>query len=146
MRREQVRATPSWWRGVPRYDCIFASGDPTLPGFQGLLVARVRLFFSFTHRGGKHSCALVDWFSPHGDRPEETTGLWIVTPDRTPRGTPRRGVIPIESIVRGAHLIPVYGPDFLPQNFDPTVTDALDVFAAYYVNRFVDHHAHTLLV
>lgn len=145
MRREQIRATPSWWGGRPRYDCIFASGDPSLPGFQGLLVGRVRLFFSFTHRSYQHSCALVDWFSTHSDRPEEDTGLWIVTPDRTPRGAHKRGVIPLESIVRGAHLIPVYGPNFLPSNFDLAVVDTLDIFASYYVNRFVDHHAHTLV-
>ncbi len=60
MRCEQIQATPSWWGGPPRYDCIFASGDLPRPGFRGLLVGRVRLFFSFTHHNLQHSCALVD--------------------------------------------------------------------------------------
>lgn len=144
MRREQVRATPSWHGGPPRYDCVFLSGDPDVLGFEGLLVGRVRLFFSFMYLGCLHSCALVDWFSTHGNRPDEDSGMWIVTPDIGPRGIRRQGVVSVESIVRGAHLIPVYGQEFLPLNFDSKNIDVLDVFVAYYVNKFADHHTHTL--
>lgn len=146
MRRELIRATPSWWSGNPRYDCVFATGDPNISGFQGLLVGRVRLLFSFTHHGNKHRCALVEWFSTYGDSPDEDTGMWVVTPDLTVRGVRVKGVISLDSIVRGAHLIPVFGFDFLPPTFDPQRVDVLDVFAAYYINRFADHHTHTLVV
>ncbi len=54
-----------------------------------------------------------------------------------------RGVISVESIVRGAHLIPIFGTDFLPRTFDPV--QSLDAFEAYYVNKFTDHHSHTLV-
>ncbi len=146
MRHEQIRAIASWWEGTPRFDCIFASGDPALSGFRGLLVGRVRLLFSFFHQGHKHSCALVEWFSAHGDSPDGDTGLWVVTPDFTPGGLRERGVIALDSIIRAAHLIPIYGPDFLPLNFNPRDIDVLDAFAAYFVNKFADHHAHTLAV
>lgn len=52
------------------------------------------------------------------------------------------GVISVETIVHATHLIPAYGPNFLPSQYD--ANDALDIFAAYYVNKYVDHHAHTL--
>ena len=68
--------------------------------------------------------------------------MWVVTPDYMPNSVRLRGVISVETIVRAAHLIPAYGPDFLPSRFD--ANDALDVFVAYYVNKYVDHHAHTL--
>jgi hypothetical protein len=45
MRREYIRATPSWRKGHPRYDCIFINTQPELAGMRGLGVARVFLFF-----------------------------------------------------------------------------------------------------
>src|SRR6266852_3979315 len=45
-RRERIRATLSWKKGPPRYDCIFVSTDPAVNGFLGLDVARIHLFFS----------------------------------------------------------------------------------------------------
>ncbi len=77
MQREHVQATPSWWGGHPRYDCIFASNDSDVPGFRGLLVGRLKLLFSFTYGHDQHQCALVEWFTTHGDQPDEDTGLHI---------------------------------------------------------------------
>ena len=59
MRRERIRATHSWRKGDARYDCVFVEADPELPGFQGLLVARVFLFFSLKHEGVVYPCALI---------------------------------------------------------------------------------------
>ena len=146
LQREHIRATPSWWGGSSRYDTVFATGDLNIPGFRGLLIGRVRLLFSFFYRKKRHSCALVEWYSTYGSSPDEDTGLWLVTPDVTTNGIRKRGVIPLDSIVRGAHLIPAYGPKFLPPRFDPKTIDIVDAFSAYYVNKFVDHHAHALLV
>ena len=44
---QRIHATSAWRNGPPRYDCVFVENDPTLPGFQGLYVAQVLLFFSF---------------------------------------------------------------------------------------------------
>lgn len=143
IRREHIRATPSGRRGSPRYDCILASNDPNIPGLQGLLVGQLKLLFSFSHDYTQHSCALVKWFSIHGDQPDEDTGLWVVTPDFLPSGDHLLGVIPLDSIVRSVHLIPVFRPNFLPPKFDPDYT--LAAFEAYYVNKFADHHSHALI-
>jgi len=81
MRCERIRAVTSWRKGPSRYDTIFVNTDPTAEGMRGLDVARVRLFFSFSHEGVQYPCALVRWFSCVGDSPDNTTGMWIVEPD-----------------------------------------------------------------
>ncbi|KAI0077695.1 hypothetical protein K474DRAFT_1642965 [Panus rudis PR-1116 ss-1] len=142
MKREHIRAAPSWRRGPARYDCVFVSSDSVEEGFRGLMVARVRLFFAFVVEGQTHNCALVDWFSRYGNGPDDLTGMWIVTPDFNGDGTRTRGVINLDAVVRGAHLIPVYGKEFLPSDFH--FSQSLDSFQAYYVNKFVDYHAYSL--
>ena len=52
-------------------------------------------------------------------------------------------VIHIDAFLRGVHLLPIFGSNFLPITFDYTQT--LDAFQAYYVNRFADHHAHEII-
>ena len=46
---------------------------------RGLDVARVQLFFSFSHDGIEYPCALVHWFSREGDLPSVNTGMWVVS-------------------------------------------------------------------
>ncbi|KAJ7850481.1 hypothetical protein B0H14DRAFT_2306541, partial [Mycena olivaceomarginata] len=36
MHHERIRATKSWYRGPPRYDCVFLEHDKDLAGFRGL--------------------------------------------------------------------------------------------------------------
>ena len=90
MYHETIRATPSWNRGEipgPRYDCVLISnGLGSEPGLNGLLVARVLLFFSFIIDGELHQCALVHWFSTFGHQPDPDNGMWVVTPDYFGRG------------------------------------------------------------
>ena len=117
MYHETIRATPSWNRGEipgPRYDCIFvSSGLNSDQGIGGLLVARVLLFFSFTVDEALHQCALVHWFSTFGDRPDPDNGMWIVTPDYS--GIHRNvSAVHIDSIVRAAHLLPIFDKQPLP--------------------------------
>ncbi|KAK7684223.1 hypothetical protein QCA50_012547 [Cerrena zonata] len=138
MRREHIRATPTWRKGPSRYDCVFISANGE-DGFRGLHVARVRLFFRFRVDNQTHECALVEWFSHYGNEPDEETGLWIVTPDFDADGSRTQSVIHTDCIVRGAHLIPVFGADHIPFNFP--FSASLDSFRAYYVNRFIDYHA-----
>ncbi|KAG6823993.1 hypothetical protein H0H92_008355, partial [Tricholoma furcatifolium] len=86
--QERIRATSSWF-GAPRYDCVFiGNSDSDADGMEGLLVARVLLFFSFKDAGIQYPCALVHWFSHSSDAPCDETGMWIVEPDFYRDGRP----------------------------------------------------------
>ena len=140
MRHEYIRATPSWRRGHSRYDCVFINTQPELPGIQGLQVARVFLFFSFMHRGKYYPCALIQWFSFIGDKPDDEMGLWKVEPEVHQDGRPYLAIVHLDTMFRAAHLIPTYHTsDFVKRSL--TMHDTLDKFKVFYVNRFVDHHA-----
>ncbi|KAJ7750937.1 hypothetical protein DFH07DRAFT_869023 [Mycena maculata] len=143
MHHERIRATKSWYRGPPRYDCVFLEHDTDLVGFQGLHAARVHMFFHFKFRGVDYPCALIHWFSARGEHPCPETGMWIVTPDSLRGGAPSLAVVHLDCLLRGAHLIGVAGRDFVPiHNFD--FSDSLDAFKAFYVNKYADHHAHEI--
>jgi len=74
----------------------------------GMVIARVLLFFSFRYRQHDYSCALVNWFVTTDEKPD--TGMWTVRPELDEVGEcPTFQVIDINSIARGAHLLPVYG-------------------------------------
>jgi hypothetical protein len=146
MHREWIRATPSWKNGASRYDCVFIDHKPEEDGFAGLYVARVKLFLSFviedgSEAAGDYSCALVEWFSTYGDLPCEDTGLWTVVPELDVRGRRITSLVHIDTVLRGAHLIGVAGPDeLLPKTL--TYNHSLDVFRRFYVNKYIDYHAH----
>ena len=142
MHRERIRAVPTWRNGPVRYDCMYISTDPEAEGMRGLDIARVRLFFEFSFLGIKYPCALIQWFSHVTSEPDEDTGMWIVQPDRDPSGLPIREIIHLDTIERAAHLIGVYGDAFLPR--DLTFDRSLDIFRAYYVNKYIDHHAYEI--
>jgi hypothetical protein len=139
MRRERIRATSRWRNDGSRYDCIFVNTDPTEDGMRGLQIARVRLFFCFKYEGVDYPCALIDWYSHIGDGPDEDTGMWMVERDITPDRIASSAVIHIDTILRAAHLIPVYGREFIPRGIQPC--QSLDIFYSYYVNKYIDHHA-----
>lgn len=140
MRRERIRAVPSWRRGPGRYDCMFVKADPTAKGMLGLDVARARLFFSFTFKGKYYLCVLVHRYSRTDDQPDEDTGMWIVKRDLSDLdGVPSTSILHLNTIVRAAHLIGVYGDDYLPRGLSPTAS--LDIFRSYYVNKYTDHHS-----
>jgi hypothetical protein len=142
MRCERIRAVKSWMKGPPRYDTVFVNTDPSAEGMQGLDVARVRLFFSFSHEGIKYPCALVHWFSRVEDSPNNNTGMWIVEPvtdisedDDESCAT----ILHLDTIVRAAHLLPIFGHRYV----SPTLSfsDTLDGFARFYVNKYADHQS-----
>ena len=93
-------------------------------------------FFSFSHDGVEYPCALVRWFSHVGDSPDEPTGMWIVQPDGD-ESLP--SIIHLDTVVRAAHLLPVFGPEYVSRTL--SFTDTLDTFTEFYVNKFADHHA-----
>ncbi|KAG1843170.1 hypothetical protein F4604DRAFT_1596946 [Suillus subluteus] len=139
MRREQIRACPLWRNVYARNDCIFINTNPELEGMRGLDIARVKCFFSFKFRWEVYPCVLIQWFDKIGDCADEDTGMWIVQPSVLEDGSPNLSVIHIDTVYRTAHLIPVYGPDFIPHTLK--FYHSYDVFRSFYVNKYADHHA-----
>jgi hypothetical protein len=139
MRRERIRSTPSWRGCEARRDCAFIVEDNTKSGMSGMAVVRVQLLFSFLYDDVHYPCALVEWFTKVGC--DRVTGLWVVCPDAT-RGKRDRTVVHLDSFLRAAHLIPVYDKK-IPLDFHYTYS--LDSFDAYYVNKYVDHHANEIV-
>jgi hypothetical protein len=139
MCNERIRAIKSWRKGPAHHDCIFVETDPDAPGMAGLDIARVRLFFSCTFNGVKYPCALVQWFSRVGQSADPGTGMWVVEPDITDNGEPITSVIHLDTIIRAAHLLPVFKEEFVSR--DIFFSDTLDKFQLFYVNKFIDHHA-----
>jgi hypothetical protein len=140
MRRERIRSTPSWRGREKRRDCAFVAEDGSKPGIAGISVVRVFLFFSFEYDGVFYPCALVEWFTRIGLDP--ITGLWVVQPDIT-HGERDRTVVHLDSFLRGAHLLPVYGNQTLPVDFHYSYS--LDAFKAFYVNKYIDHHTNEMV-
>ncbi|KAG0703375.1 hypothetical protein DFH29DRAFT_981942 [Suillus ampliporus] len=135
MHVEHIRSCPSWRNEHSCHDCVFVNTDSSLPGMQGLEVARVCTFFSFRYQGEIYPCAMIRWFNKVGNAADEDTGMWIVRP----KGSDEHAIIHVDAIYRAAHLIPMYGTDFLPPGLK--YYDSYDAFRAYYVNKYADHHA-----
>lgn len=142
MRKEIIRACPNWRKRGPRYDCVFVETDDSLPGFRGLHVARVRCFFAFEYARKQYDCALVHWFVADEEEPDELTGMWTVEKDYLIGGAVRTSVIHIDSILRAAHLIPVYGSRPIDLYHDHR--KSLDTFDRFYVNKYIDCHANEI--
>lgn len=146
MHREWIRATPCWTKGgrFPRYDCVLVENHPEFEGFPGLLVARVRLFFSFIHETIRYPCALVEWFETIGDTPDEDTGLWRVKPEVfQANGARVTSIIHLDTILRGVQLLPVFDHRYIP--IDLEFWETLDVFSRFYVNKYTDHHCFEII-
>ncbi|KAI5982905.1 hypothetical protein EDD15DRAFT_2391024 [Pisolithus albus] len=143
MRREMIRAIPTWHRGPARYDTIFVSTDDTANGMLSMEVARVLSFFSFVYTNGySYPCALIHWFDRIADEPDELTGMWMVKPSFIEDGTKHLSVIHVDSIIRNAHLLPIFGQERVPPYIN--AHNSLDIYRSFYVNRFADHHAFEL--
>jgi hypothetical protein len=140
MFRERIRAVDSWRHGPARRDCVFVQHDPDQPGFRGLYVARVNHFFSVRHNRIQFPCALVSWYSTIGTVPCADTGMWRVQPDFDNLGNHAMSLIHLDSIVRGAHLMGIAGSSRIPNHL--TFDRSLDAFQFFYVNKYIDHHAH----
>jgi hypothetical protein len=143
MYRERIRSTPMWRGESARRDTVFVETDKELPGMRGMTIGRVFLFFSFTFQDVCYPCALVHWYSLVGTEPDEDTGLWVVRPEFGTRGRSSLAVVHLECIARGALLSGVCGSSFLPEGLN--FRDSLDLFQAYFVNRYADHHVHEFL-
>ena len=74
---ERIRAAPSWQNRCSRRDCLFVSKDTTAHGMASMEAARAVLFLSFTYKGKRFPCVLVEWFTTRPERCPRT-GMWIV--------------------------------------------------------------------
>lgn len=147
MFHEVIRAVSYWGMGEipgPRYDCVYVAkrGIPGT-GMCNLQVARVRSFFSFKYGSETHCCALVHWYRLWRDEPDHDNGMFIVQPD-TVGGFRNMAVIAVDSIIRTAHLLPIFDETHLDHSLN--YTHSLDIFKVFYVNHLVDPHAYELIV
>jgi hypothetical protein len=145
MCKEQIHAVKMWRNGPGRYDTVFVNTNPAAECMLGLDVARVKLFFSISHREAKsrvkYPCTLVHWFCRVGNSPDDNTGMWVVEKMDTLNdgGESPTAILHLDTIVCAAHLMPVFGCEYV----SPTLsfTDTLDKFKQFYVNKFADHHS-----
>ena len=73
-----------------------------------------------------------------GDLLNSNTGMWIVKPDTSDDGEILTSIIHLDTIVRAAHLLPVFGHEYVSRTL--SFSDTLDKFTSFYVNKYADHH------
>ncbi|KAJ6576826.1 hypothetical protein B0H10DRAFT_1836478, partial [Mycena sp. CBHHK59/15] len=115
------------------YGCVYVKQDMEQPGFRRLLAVRILLFMSFRHGGMEYPCALVTWFSMIGDDSCPDIGMWMVEPDLDHQCRHVMDIIHIDVILCSAHLIPIFGDEFLPHNIK--YPSSLNSFKAFYINK-----------
>ena len=130
------------FHGHEHRDTVFVVLDESQAGMEGMEIGRVLLFFSFHYRRKHFSCALINWFL-HGEEPNHDTGMWTVQLECDRWGWPPVKVIDIDSIAQGAHLLPVFGSSRIPDDFSHH--DTLHSFNSFFVDHFIDHHAHKFI-
>ena len=140
--RETIRCSPRWQTGgivAHRRDCIILNTGSDEPGMCGLDIARVHLFFSFKVGDEVFSCALVHQFRKPFDGPDPDTGMWIVEPELDGRYRVM-SVVHVDLVVRAAHLLPIFGGN-APVPREINFSHTLDIYLAFYVNKYIDYHA-----
>jgi hypothetical protein len=65
--------------------------------------------------------------------------MYIVTPATTDNDTPDISIVQIDCVFCAAHLILVYGANFIARTISPH--DSYDTFDSFYINKYADHHA-----
>lgn len=142
MHQERIRSNPKWRNEHARRDTVFVKIGAGQSNMQDMVIARVQLFFSFTFDRKTYPCALVEWLTP-GNEPDEDTGMWVVKPEFHSNGRRTLAIVHLDCIARAAHLLPVSGSSFVPDELH--FSDALDVYRAYFVNNNIDHHCNEFL-
>ncbi|KAG1887713.1 hypothetical protein F4604DRAFT_1570801, partial [Suillus subluteus] len=134
-------ATMRWQGGPARNDCVFVSMNEEVNcGLDGLAVTRVLHFLSFKYQMKYLQYTVVHWFSYVMESQDPDTGMYIVASSTTNDGTPDISIIHInDCMFCAAHLIPIYGTNSLPCKITPH--DSYNVFHAFYINKYADHHA-----
>lgn len=69
--------------------------------------------------------------------------MWVVKTEEDHHGAQFTSqVVHLDTTLRGAHLIPVFGKGFLPPNLRHNWS--LDSFKAFFVNKYADHRANEI--
>jgi len=148
MYQEVIQSTPFWPKGDipgPHWDCVFVDvGNSEELGMKGLLVARIHLFFKFSYGSIDYPCTLVRWYSMSNE-PDPVTGFWVVWPESTRWGVRHMGVIHLDSIIQGAHLLPRF-PSDAPVYREINYMNTLNLYTSFYVNKFIDHHVFEIVL
>ena len=66
----------------------------------------------------------------------------MVEPDFDVSGNWATSIVHLDTILCSAHLMGIAGEDFIPKTVQ--FHNSLDAFQAYYVNKYIDHHAHEI--
>ena len=117
-------------------------GNKVLP-LSGYAITCVLCFFSFKYAGEDFSMALMWWYTlcdDTGDR-DKATSMWLVKLEYKD-GELHLAVVPVASLLCAAHLMPFFGWEVL---WNPYLSESLDVYAQFYVNKYADHQAFKLL-
>jgi len=141
--RETIRCTPKWKTSgitAPRQDCVLLETGSDIAGVRGLDIARVHLFFSFAFGEEVFECALIHEFCKSFTDPDPDNSMWIFEPDYNDGRYRIMSVVHVDSIIRAAHLLPVF-KDETPITREVNFTNTLDVFKAFYLNKYIDYHA-----
>lgn len=143
LHRKVIRSAPSWYNKYERRDTVLVQVGDEDDIMAGMQVAWVMRFLSVTHDGERIPFAYVEWFKHANRHCDLATGLWVVEPEKR-RGQRAVGLVHMDTIVRGCHLIPVYGASRLPSQHH--FADSLDAFTQFYVNRYADYHSHEYIL
>ena len=114
MYRERIQSNMKW-KGKAWHDTVFVKiSDDDGEVMNGMLIARVLLIFSFHDPILREviPCALVNWFMPVSVQHDKVMGMWEVKLEMA-GVRPTLEVIHLDSIMRGAHLLPAFGRGFL---------------------------------
>jgi hypothetical protein len=147
MRCECICSVSSWRNGPERWDCVYVVQDQDLPGFRGLLVAQVHAFIRIKPKHTccsqrSYPCAVASWFRTVGNSPCPNTGMWIVEHEVI-HGKKPKSIIHVDTILRGAHLIGIAGDSVVPDDMEHM--DGLNAFKTFFVNKYIDYHAHKMV-
>ena len=136
-----IHSTPNFF-GHPRYDTVFVVTDDSWLGIEGMEIGCVLLFFSFEYWHKNFLCVLINWFV-HTDGHDLDTWMWIMRQEVNHCGEPILKVIHLDSIAQAAHLLPVYGQSHILEDFDHHTV--LDTYNSFFVNHYINHHAHEFI-
>ena len=89
-----------------------------------------------------HSLVLYSWNWTR-QRYRTMGGKTKIWDQRLPETPQSLAIIHLNCIAWGAHLIGVYGSSFIPEELH--FSHSLDLFRAYFMNCFANHHTHKFL-
>ncbi|KAG1819283.1 uncharacterized protein BJ212DRAFT_1446317 [Suillus subaureus] len=129
---------PTYMGRVSVFSSVAASfyAPSDLSGTGGMRCEHIQAMPSWQGGPARNDCVFV---SMNDKVSYPDTGMYLVAPLTNDDGTLDLSIIHINCIFHAAHLIPLYGSNVLPRAI--TLHDSCNVFRAFYVNKYADHHA-----